>query len=42
MSLFIEVLRRNYRAGKIEKAKLESLISDGKITQEEFDHIIGA
>ena len=40
MSTFVESLRRLYKAGKIMKKKLDDLLDEGKITQDEYDYII--
>lgn len=40
MSTFVESLRRLYKAGKITKKKLDDLLDEGKITQDEYDYII--
>lgn len=39
-SAFIESLKRLYKAGKITKKKLKSMVDSGTITQEQFDEII--
>lgn len=41
MSLFIEMLRRNYLAQKITLAKIEELVYNERITREEKNYIIG-
>ena len=40
MSTLVESLKRLYAQGKVTKAKLETMLADGKITQEEFDYIV--
>ena len=42
MRAFVESLRRLYRKGSpnVTMDKLETLLLEGKITQEEFDYII--
>ena len=42
MSAFVESLKRLYGKGRITEAKLREFLAVGKITQEEFDYIIGA
>jgi len=39
MTIFVEVLKRNYITNKITLAKIDSLLNDEKITQEEYDFI---
>ena len=39
MSTFVESLKRLYIAGRITVEKLDGLLTDGKITQEEYDYI---
>jgi hypothetical protein len=39
MSVFIEVLKRNYAESKITIDKLNELLSNQKITQEEYNYI---
>lgn len=39
MRTLVESLRRNYIAGKVTLAKLESMVQKGTITQEEFEYI---
>jgi len=41
MSTLIESLKRLYIAERITLVKLESMQLNGKITQEEFDYILG-
>lgn len=40
MSVLVESLRRLYRDGKVAKSKLLEMVSDGKITYEEYEYII--
>lgn len=40
MNQFIESLYRLYRMEKINKEKLDELLSNGKINQQEYDYII--
>ena len=42
MSTFVESLKRLYSAKRITKKKLNSLLKANKITQEEYNYIIGA
>ncbi len=42
MSQFVESLRRLYNAKKVNKDKLDELLSSNKITQQEYDYIISA
>lgn len=42
MSIFIESLRRLYKANKINMKKLEELLVFKKITQQEYDYIVSA
>lgn len=42
MRALVESLRRLYKAGKITAEKVEELLTDGKITQEEHEYIMGA
>ena len=39
MSDFVKSLRRLYKAGRVTLAKLQAMLQQGKITQEEFDYI---
>lgn len=41
MSTFVNSLKRLYAKGKVTKEKLEDLVSDGKITEEEYKYITG-
>ena len=41
MRTFVESLRRLYVAGRITREKIASFLESGKITQEEFDYIVG-
>ena len=40
MTTFVESLKRLYNQGKVSKAKLDSYLVGGKLTQEEYDYII--
>lgn len=42
MSTFVQSLRRLYHSTpkRVTKSKLNSLLRDGKLTQEEYDYII--
>lgn len=40
MNQFIESLRRLYKMEKISKEKLDELLSNGKITRQEYDYIV--
>jgi hypothetical protein len=42
MSMFTDSLKRLYDAGRISLEKLQTLLSDGKISQEEYDYITGS
>lgn len=42
MSRFVESLKRLYKGGKITEEKVAELLAEGKITQEEYDYIMGA
>lgn len=39
MSVFVESLKRLYKKGRITVAKLQELLNDGKISQEEYNYI---
>ena len=39
MSPFVESLARLYRANKIDITKINSLLEEGKINQEEYNYI---
>jgi len=41
MSTFVESLKRLYLAGKITGTKIDELLTEGKLTQEEHDYIVG-
>nr|DAU66765.1 MAG TPA: hypothetical protein [Caudoviricetes sp.] len=41
MSTFVESLRRLFLSGKITDDKLKELLNEGKITEEEYQYIIG-
>ena len=40
MRTFVESLRRLYKANRITIEKLQAFLSEGKISQEEYDYII--
>ena len=40
MSRFVESLKRLYGAGKISDEKLSEMLTDSKISQEDYDYII--
>ena len=42
MNQFIESLYRLYGLSKIDKAKLDNLLTSKKINQQEYDYIISA
>lgn len=42
MSLFVEILKRNYLTKTIVIEKLDILLSENKITQEEYNYITEA
>lgn len=42
MSQFIESLYRLYKEEKINKSKLDALLSSKKITKQEYDYVISA
>lgn len=42
MIRFVESLKRLYKAGKVTEEKLSEMLSEGKITQEEYEYITGA
>lgn len=42
MRALVESLRRLYKGGKITAEKVAELLTEGKITQEEYEYIIGA
>lgn len=42
MSQFVESLYRLYKADKINKIKLDELLSSKKINKQEYDYIISA
>lgn len=41
MSTFVESLKRLLKAKKITKKKLKAIFDNGKLTQEEYDYILG-
>lgn len=41
MRTFVESLRRLYRQHRITIEKLQQFLAEGKISQEEYDYIIG-
>ena len=40
MGMLVESLKRLYAAGKVTSEKLESMVSEGKITQDEYSYIV--
>ncbi len=42
MSAFVESLKRLYNRGFVTTAKLNALVREGKLTQAEYDYIVGA
>lgn len=42
MRALVESLRRLYKSGKITAEKVAELLTEGKITEEEYEYIIGA
>lgn len=40
MSTFVESLKRLYEAGRIILAKIDTLLTETKLTQEEYDYIV--
>ena len=40
MRTLVESLKRLYKANKVTKAKLESMVAAGTITQAEYEYII--
>lgn len=42
MSQFIESLYRLYQIEKVNKAKIDALLTSKKITKQEYDYIISA
>ena len=40
MSIFIESLKRLYTSKKVTDEKLQSFLTAGKITQEEYNYIL--
>jgi len=41
MSIFIESLKRLYAAQSLTLEKLQGLKDNGKVTQDEYDYIVG-
>lgn len=41
MSTFVKSLRRLYQAGRITDVRIAELREDNKISQEEYEYIIG-
>ena len=37
----VESLHRLYKNGKVTKEKIDTLLAEGKITEEEYEYIIG-
>lgn len=40
MSRFVQSLKRLYRAEKITKTRIDALVDNSEITQEEYEYII--
>lgn len=40
MRQLVESLRRLYQAGRVDLLKIQTLLTDGKITLEEYDYIV--
>lgn len=40
MSTLAQSLRRLYKSGQVTLEKIESMLVEGKITQDEFDYIV--
>ena len=41
MNQFVESMKRLYKTNKINKEKLDVLLTSNKITKEEYDYILG-
>lgn len=41
MSPFVETLKRNYEAERIPLSRIDQLLADTKINQEEYNYITG-
>ena len=41
MSKYFEIAKRNYESGAWSKTMLATLVERGRITQEEYDAIVG-
>lgn len=39
MRLLVESLKRLYQSGKLDEEKVMSMVSEGKITEEEMEYI---
>ena len=37
----LDSLKRQYEKGYINKSQIDGLLADGKVTQEEYDEIVG-
>lgn len=42
MNQFVESLFRLYDADKIDVSKIDKLLSDGKISKQEYDYVLSA
>jgi hypothetical protein len=40
MRRFVESLKRLYKAGRVTEIRLQALLNNNEITQEEYDYII--
>ena len=40
MGMLVESLKRLYAAGTVTSEKMESMVSEGKITQDEYSYIV--
>jgi len=40
MGTFVESLKRLYAADQVKLGKLDSLLAESKLTQEEYDYIV--
>ena len=41
MRALVESLRRLYKSGRINREKVDELFKNGKITEEEYNYILG-
>ena len=37
----LDSLKRQYEKGYLDKSQIDELLADGKVTQEEYDEIVG-